>query len=158
MTRAQTAQLKKRFLEHFARLGNVSVAATEAGIERRQVYHWKERDPKFAESFADAEQQAIDVLEAEAYRRAHDGVSRLKFGASGHVIIDPETGKPYRELDYSDTLLIFLLKSRNPRKYAQRMELTGADGAPLTFSEGDLRERIRQEVERAAERAGTTPA
>lgn len=158
MTRAQTAQLKKSFLEHFAKSGNISTAATAAGVERRAVYHWKERDPQFAEAFADAEKQGIDALEHEAWRRAHDGVKRYKFSQSGKPLMNPETGEAYYEMDTSDTLLMFLLKSRDPRKYAQRMEVTGAEGAPLTFSDADLRERIRQEVERAADRAGTPPA
>ena len=48
-------------------------------------------------------------------------------------MIDPRTKQPYLELDYSDTLLIFLLKGLRPQKYRERYEHTGANGGPIAI-------------------------
>lgn len=122
----QTTHLKKAFLDAFKQAGNIALACRMTGTPRIDVYRWKEKDQDFAAAFSDAEMEAVEHLEAEALRRAVHGVQRLKFGASGKPVIDPETGEPYRELDYSDTLLIFLLKARDPKKYARnQLELSG---------------------------------
>lgn len=60
---------------------------------------------------------AATNLEDEALRRAKDGLRRLKFGKDGLPLNDPETNKPYTEYEYSDTLLMFLLKGLLPEKY-----------------------------------------
>jgi len=54
-------------------------------------------------------------LEEEAIRRARDGVRRMKFNPkTGEPYIDPETGKPYLEHEYSDNLMLALLKRHFP--------------------------------------------
>lgn len=54
-------------------------------------------------------------MEAEAIRRAHDGVVRMKFNSrTGQPFIDPRTGEPYMEHEYSDTLMAILLKRHFP--------------------------------------------
>lgn len=55
------------------------------------------------------------LLEAEAIRRAQDGVVRMKFNSkTGLPFIDPRTGEPYMEHEYSDTLMAILLKRHFP--------------------------------------------
>jgi hypothetical protein len=93
MTRAQTAQHKGAFLEHFARMGNISKACEAAGISRRVVYDWQEKDEQFSAAFQESNIIATETLEAEAWRRATES---------------------------SDTLLIFLLKARNPARYREK--------------------------------------
>jgi len=126
-TRAQTAQHKKAFLEVFRRLGNVSAAATESEISRRVVYDWLDKDLKFAAAFREAEIEAVDYMEREAWRRAVEGTKKPVFQGGelvGHV------------QEYSDTLMIFLLKARDPAKYREKHqhELSGPDGAPFVFT------------------------
>jgi len=89
-----------------------------AGIHRETHYWWLKHDPAYAVAFAQAEEKAADALEAEARRRAINGVLRYKFD-KGRPITNPETGEPYYELEYSDTLLIFLLKAHKPTVYRE---------------------------------------
>lgn len=119
----QSQRLKKRFLEHFRVYGNVTQAARHARIDRSSVYRWQEGDDAFAAAYREAEIEATEHLEVEARRRAVEGTERLKFDR-GHAVLDPDTGAPYREREYSDTLLIFLLKARNPDKYRERVDVT----------------------------------
>jgi hypothetical protein len=119
VTDAQSARLKKRFLEHFARLGNVTAACDAAGIKRRRViYEWKEHDDEFVMAYREAEQIATEVLEAEARRRAVEGVTTETPLIYRGKVVDTVV-----ETKYSDTLLIFLLKARDPEKYRENVNL-----------------------------------
>jgi len=82
-----------RFLAAYASSGNVKHSAMAAGIDRDAAYRRRQRDPEFAQAWAQAEQDAVDTLEAEARRRA---------------------------LATSDQLIIFLLKSLRPSVYRER--------------------------------------
>jgi AcrR family transcriptional regulator len=115
-TLAQSAQAKKLFLEAFAGPHpTVSHAAKAAGIGRRTVYDWLERDAEFREAFKSAEQEAFDTLEREAVRRAAEGVEEPVYAGGKQV------GSIRK---YSDTLLIFLLKGARPSKYRERIDVT----------------------------------
>lgn len=118
---------KRAFLAAVARTGNVTVAAEIAHISRSAHYQWLEADPVYVEAFEDAMEQAAQRLEAEAKRRAVEGVEEPVFyqGKQCGVI-----------RRYSDSLLMFLLKGALPDKYKERTstELTGAGGKPLTVS------------------------
>jgi len=115
---------KRRFLELFSETANIEKACKILGMVRRTVYAWKYNDPEFAAKFAEADELALQVLEDEANRRALYGVEKPVYQGgklAGHVT------------EYSDTLLIVLLKARAPHKYKERFsgEITGADGKPL---------------------------
>lgn len=134
--------LKKRaFLAAFAELGSVTHTARAAGIRRETHYKWLHSDPEYARAFREeATPRAADTLEAEAVRRAMQGVKRFKF-YQGKPILDPETKRPYYEHDYSDVLLIFLLKGLKPERYGDRRTDPPVD-EPL-FTDED-RKRIAQ--------------
>ena len=108
---------KRAFLAAYRKTGNVRLACTAAQIGRSSHYRWLD-DSDYAEQFEQAKKEAVDVLEAEARRRAVEGweepVGWYKGQAGGTV------------RRYSDTLLIFLLKGAAPRKYRERMEVSGA--------------------------------
>ena len=87
---------KPRFLEVFRATGNVRLSADAAGIERSTPYVRAARDPLFAEAWAAAREDALDVLEAEARRRALAG---------------------------SDGLLMFLLRAHRPERYRETLDL-----------------------------------
>ena len=95
------------FLEALRQTGNVSLAAKRAGIERKTAYRHRARSKRFAEEWDEALEEAVDLLEEEARRRAIEGV----VGPGG-------------ERRYSDTLLIFLLKAHRPKKYRDNVKLT----------------------------------
>lgn len=131
MTDAQSTHLKSKFLERFRKEGNISHAAK--GVCRREiVYQWKKDDPEFAAAYAEAEIEATEVLEKEATRRAVKGVKKTKgVYYEGRQIATEVT------TEYSDTLLIFLLKARAPEKYRERVDLrhAGPNGGDIVVRE-----------------------
>jgi hypothetical protein len=98
-----------------ARTANVSLAAKAVGISRRRAYQLRARDAAFREAWNNAREEGLDCLEAEAWRRAVHGTRRAKAvyyqGRKVGADVDQE---------YSDTLLIFLLKAARPEKYRDR--------------------------------------
>lgn len=102
------------FLTALSSVGKITDACKIAGVSRMTAWRHKTSDPDFAKQWADAEQQAADVLEAEAWRRAHDGVEEP-------VYYKGEICGTVRK--YSDLLLIFLLKGIRPEKYRERFIL-----------------------------------
>ena len=117
--------LKGRFLELYEQVGSISKTCDMLGMVRRTVYHWKDSDPEFLANFEEADRKALSLLEDEAMRRAMYGVQKPVY--QGGKLAGFVT-------EYSDTLLVVLLKARAPSKYKERFagELTGADGRPLT--------------------------
>jgi hypothetical protein len=98
------------FLAALRDTGMVSQACEAAGVGRRTVYDRRARDRAFALAWADELERAVEVMEAEAYRRAVHGVER------------PVTIAGQRELvrEHSDRLLLFLLRARRPEVYGDR--------------------------------------
>jgi hypothetical protein len=114
---------KRAVLAAYVECGRISHAAQAAHVALRLHYYWKQSDPDYVEAWHEAQLMVGDILEDEAVRRAHEGVMRQKF-YKDQVIAE--------EIEYSDTLLIFLLKGAKPEKYRERFEHTGGAGAPLT--------------------------
>lgn len=125
-----TAEKKQRFLAHLRETGNVTLSARAIGLPNRTIYDHRLSDPAFKAEWEAAIDEAIDVLEEEARRRAFAGVTRKKFHL-GNPVRDPQTGQQYVEQEYSDVLLIFLLKAHRPEKYRERVEHSGKLGLTL---------------------------
>lgn len=121
-TRRQTAHLKALFLESFAESGNVTIAARAAGVDRTAVYKWLEHSDEFQLAFRQAEIQAIDILEHAGWLRAVEGVTQEHGVYAQGMRVATET-----KIEYSDTLLIFLLKARDPKKYRDRVSIDYGD-------------------------------
>lgn len=102
------------FLEAYSTCGNISKAAEMAGVCRASHYNWINDDETYKIYFTEAEQEAIDMLETEARRRALNGVSEPVFYQG------MECGTVQK---YSDTLLIFLLKGARPQKYRENVSV-----------------------------------
>jgi hypothetical protein len=126
----QTDERVELFLATLSQGGTVTAAAEKANIGRRTIYDWKESDPEFAAQFEDAYQRGIAVLEEEAVRRAYHGTERPIFQKGVQVGSVKE---------FSDSLLMFLLKSRDPRfRDKTQVEMTGKDGGPIKTEGIDL--------------------
>lgn len=119
LPKATTAYSKKRawgeaFLKTLANTGVVRVACVAAGVHFTTAYEHRSKDPAFAEAWDTALEEACDALEAEARRRALIGTERP-------VFYKGQQCGTIRE--YSDVLLIFLLKANRPEKYRDNFDL-----------------------------------
>jgi hypothetical protein len=119
-----TAKRWPKFISAIAATGNVREAARTAGVDRVAAYRKRWREPEFAAKWEEAELLAVELLEDEARRRAHDGVDKPIYHQGKRVDVVK---------DYSDTLLIFLLKGAKPTKYRDNAawQQLGADGKPV---------------------------
>jgi hypothetical protein len=132
---------KRAFLVAYSECGNISQAAKLAGIDRTNHYQWLDNDPDYPELFKAADEAAGDKLEQEARRRAVEGTNKPIF-YKGEVC--------GTVTEYSDILLMFLLKGVRPDKFAERIK---QDVNVKT----DLAEQLRAARERAknAEKTNT---
>ena len=110
-SRKYSPKMLNLFIEQLSKYGIVTVAAEKAGnLDRRLLYEKKEEDPEFAKRWDNAIEKSIDLLEDEARRRAYDGYDKPVFQKGVKVGVIRE---------YSDTLLIFLMKANRPEKYRE---------------------------------------
>lgn len=111
------------FLAAYSILGNVTHSAKCVGITARAVQYWHE-DDDFMKYYQLAEKAHTHYLESEAQRRAVQGVKEPVF-YQGEVI--------GHKVKYSDNLLMFLLKGKEPEQYRDnaKVEVTGDGGGPI---------------------------
>lgn len=102
------------FIEAFAQTGVVKLAAAVAGIDRRSVFYYLRKSPGFTRRYNDALDQAADTMEAEAIRRGVKGCKRPVF------YLGKKCGSTR---EFSDTLLIFLLKAARPEKFRDNYDV-----------------------------------
>jgi hypothetical protein len=98
------------FLAALGRGLSVKDAAADAGLHPRTCYKWKRADRDFARAWAEAGADRIKALETEAMRRALSGTQKPVYRGGelvGHVT------------EYSDAMLMFLLKRHSERAGAQ---------------------------------------
>ena len=112
---------RKAFLAALKISASVTRAAQAAGVSRTRAYQWRDGSEEFAQAWDDAVDEAVDSLEQEAWRRARDGVDKP-------VTFQGQITDTY--LEYSDPLLMFLLRGHRPR-FKDKVELSGPDGGPL---------------------------
>lgn len=152
----RTPKKRAAFLSELAERGNVTDAARAAGIPRRSAYEWRGADPDFAAAWDAALDEAADTMEREAWRRAIEGVEKPVFGSLGGKSGSGEIG---RVQEYSDTLLIFLLKGARPEKYRERIDArhSGPDGdaIPLEVRSIDYRNGLTTTQAGSTEDSGT---
>lgn len=114
------------FLAAFRSTGSITKAAEAAKIDRRMHYRWMDENPEYRVQFEQACQEVGDMLEAEAIRRANEGVLNAVF----------YQGKPVGAVRmYSDGLMQFLLRGFKPEKYARSaLEIGGSGGGPVELT------------------------
>ncbi|HUV73849.1 MAG TPA: hypothetical protein VMW79_06045 [Anaerolineae bacterium] len=97
------------FLAALRNSANVRAATQAAGIDRTTAYKARNRSQEFRRQWEEAMEDACDLLEAEAFRRA---------------------------MASSDWLLRMLLSAHRPERFRDttRHELTGKDGDRLAFT------------------------
>lgn len=130
------------FITHLIDLVSVTRAAKKTRIGRQTVYDWIKNDPDFKIAFESACDIATAKLEDEAVRRAYEGTLKPVYQGGAKV-------GTIRE--YSDTLLIVLLKARAPEKYKDRFsgEISGKDGKDLfNKSDEELKKMLTETLEK----------
>lgn len=163
------------FLKALSAGSSVVEASAAARISSSTAYKLKRDDADFAEAWRLALEDSADILETEARRRAIDGVEEpivyqgqltpiYERDEHGRIVVDivemPDGDServPRQErnadgsLRYltvrkpSDSLLALLLKGRRKDVFADRTELTGANGGPVKhLDEGTRAARIAQ--------------
>ena len=107
----------KKFLSTLRRTGKVSFSARAAGYADSSYMHkLKAADANFAKAWDEALNAAHDMLEDEAMRRAVEGVDKPVM-YKGEVVA--------YEKEYSDQLLMFLLRGNRPDKFRDNVQVIG---------------------------------
>ena len=104
---------KQAFLGAFVQCASVTRAAEAAGVCREMHYEWLETDAEYAAEFETTRDQAAQVLEDEAVRRAYQGTVK------GIYYVGQLCGA---QREYSDGMLQMLLKGMRPEKYRERVD------------------------------------
>lgn len=112
------------FLNNLSERPNVSVAAMAAGLDRNALYLCKKENSAFAKAWDEAYELGVDGLEEEAERRANKGVKKGIYYKGRRVAT---------EYQYSDVLLMFMLKGKRPDTFRERVEHSGNKGGPINF-------------------------
>ena len=114
------------FLDTLRGTGNVRFAASNADVARQVAYRARDSSATFRADWDEALEEARELLEAEARRRAAIGVDEPVFYKGqvvGHI------------RKYSDKLLMFLLKAHWPEKFRENVSIdqrvSGRDGGPV---------------------------
>lgn len=145
-TTLRTQENYEKFLAKLQETANVSESCAAIGIGRTTAYEWKASDAGFSRAWDQALECGLDALEAEARRRAFQGVEEPVFYRGeicGYV------------RKYSDSLIMFLLKAYRhqfrdrvqvdvnelDRRFEAEMALLAAGGEG-TVSPGDSSESI----------------
>lgn len=139
------------FLAAYAECGNISAAARAAEVVRQAHYDWMATDATYPDRFQSAHENAMDLLEEEARRRAVQGTDKP-------VFYKGEECGAIRE--YSDTLLMFLLNGGRPQKFRQnaKVEHTGPNNGPIAVALQNLSDDQLEQlaaIARAASQPGS---
>lgn len=125
--RKGTADWAPKFLAAVLEGMHVRDASHEAGVDVSQPYRRRLSDQEFALAWKEARTIGLEAFEEEAGRRAYHGTLKPVF----------YRGRRCGSLrEYSDTLLMFLLRAQKPATYreTQKHEHSGTDGGPLSIT------------------------
>lgn len=143
MKTIRTPKKAEAFLAALSDGRSVTSACQVALISKPAAYAWRKEDKDFAAAWDDAVETGTDLLEDEARRRAQDGVEKPVYQGGecvGHV------------REYSDTLMIFLLKARRPEKYRERHDVN--HGGTVGVEISDARETLQRKLAGLAAASG----
>lgn len=129
------------FLEALRDTCNVRHACEAARVSRSWAYECRERDEGFRAAWNDAVEDACDLLEAEAWRRAMKGCEKPVY-QRGELV--------GTVIEYSDTLHLALLRAHRPEKFRERIDNrhSGPDGGAIPIAVAwDLSRYTDEELE-----------
>lgn len=157
------------FLASLREVPVVQYACNKVGIERCTAYRARQSDKAFAQAWDEAMEAGVDRAEAEAFRRGVVGFEEpvVYQGTIALVPLRDERGQlvmaegsegmdpvmvPLTVRKHSDAMLSLVLKGRRKQVYAERTEITGADGGPVQMDETARAARVAQLMEQARQR------
>src|SRR5262245_29920011 len=116
---------QRAFLSAYGRCARVGEAADTAKITRRSHYAWLEESDAYRQAFRQTQTMIGDLCEDAAVERAVRGVERLVLFAGKPVKVN---GKLLYEREFSDQLLVQLLRRFKPNEYRERtaVEVSGS--------------------------------
>lgn len=114
---------QRAFLAAYAECGNVRAASRAAKVSDHSHYVMWRDDANYQEAFKLAHELACDALEFEARRRAVEGTKR-GIWYKGRMV--------GTEFEYSDALLMFLLRAERRAKFNPSKE-TPPDGQAVQY-------------------------
>lgn len=138
----------RAFLAAYKLTGRITKAADAAGISRWAHYRLLEKSPQYRAEFAKADLIAADSLEDEAVRRAREGVRRPVVYHGNLVTIPKDPNDPesevitLTEVEYSDTLLLALLKAKKPEQYRERIDAKHSGEISVKKFDGTMEELL----------------
>ena len=104
-----------------------------AGVSTRVAYDWIQGNREFDAQYQAALKDSTEALEREAWRRGVEGVQKPVYHLGKRI-------DTIRE--YSDQLLVTLLKGRKPSVYRERVEHSGPGGGPISVAAAVPIERL----------------
>ena len=132
----RTTSKDDKFFKALAEGAAVGVACAEAGYGRRTAYEYRDKFEEFADRWDEAVETAVERLEAEADRRAVEGILKPVFHKGevcGHI------------RQFSDNLLMFRLKALRPQKYRDNASVQ-VDHAPVDAENPDSIAHIMRQI------------
>lgn len=161
---------QEAFLAALREMPVVQHACNAVGIERCTAYRARQASEDFAKAWEEAMEAGVDRAEQEAFRRGvvgflepvvHQG--QLQFTYERYLDDDgkeafrkrlDENGQPIplTVRKHSDPMLALILKGRRKTVYAERTELTGADGGPVATDNTVRASRVASLLEAARKR------
>lgn len=125
---ARTLKAQAAFLREFALCGNVLRSCQQIKVSRSTIGEWR-KQPVFEAIYLQAIDDAADLLEEEARRRAVDGVDEPVYYQGKKCGLVRK---------FSDAVLMFLLKGRRGDVFRDKasIEHSGPDGQPIQVITG----------------------
>ncbi len=161
---------REPFLAALSEVPVILYACRAANVERSTVWRVRKADDEFNAAVEEAMEAGIDKAEQEAFRRSVSGyeepvIDKGRLAYRYERYTDGEGKEHYRPLlddngqpvpltvrKHSDALMSLILKGRRKKVYADRTELTGADGGPMQMDEATRSARVAQLLALAAQR------
>jgi hypothetical protein len=135
LAKSKREQWPGLFLDAILMGANVRRASKIAGISENTAYKRRKVDAEFDQAWREAARISTELLEEEAERRAYHGVVKP-------ILYKGEVVAKVRE--YSDTLMMFLLKARKPEMYREAPKVVVNNRTNTTSTTVNLFEDIRR--------------
>ena len=131
-----TEEKQRRFIEVLADTGQVRLAAQAVGMSRENAYKLRRaaHGAAFARAWDAAREQGGAFIEDVAFERALEGIEHPVFDEFGQVVATRRV--------FNDRLLMFLLRSLKPERYARHALASLAATIPDRPAEAVLGERL----------------